>query len=339
MDIPKGENEPGKAPADFGKVVDTLHNKSKLQSLRTYQGDMAEYIKDKNESVVSVALKEKERREEREEKVQEEIKNSPEAKQAKQEGVKGGLQMNLKMIILSFVLIVGGGSLTYYIWNTLTNEPVPKVVVTEGEKIITYNNTLSISNFKPSDFGLELNKLPISNGVSVINISDTSGVPIKTSKEFIKFLEISVPPTLERTLKEEYVLGVNSVEGKNYYFLILTVNDFGRAFSGLLEWEEDMLSDLSFLNYKPEIVPFVPSYVATTTATSTVVIPKIFAPDTTYRWRDLIVKNKDTRGFANDRGVADLAYTFLDKNTILITNSLPSIADLSQLFLSRSVVR
>jgi predicted RNase H-related nuclease YkuK (DUF458 family) len=31
---------------DFGRVIDSLHNKSKLSSLRTYQGDVAEYIKE-----------------------------------------------------------------------------------------------------------------------------------------------------------------------------------------------------------------------------------------------------------------------------------------------------
>ena len=43
---------------DFGKMVEMLHNKSKLSSLRTYQGDTAEFIRSKNESVISIATKE-----------------------------------------------------------------------------------------------------------------------------------------------------------------------------------------------------------------------------------------------------------------------------------------
>ena len=50
---------------DFGKVVDALHKKQKLPPLRTYQGDMAEFIKEKNESVISVNIKEKVREEEK----------------------------------------------------------------------------------------------------------------------------------------------------------------------------------------------------------------------------------------------------------------------------------
>ena len=48
---------------DFGRVIDALHTKSKLSSLHTYQGDVAEYVKDKQESVISIAVKEKERQE------------------------------------------------------------------------------------------------------------------------------------------------------------------------------------------------------------------------------------------------------------------------------------
>ena len=46
---------------EFGRVIDALHSKQKLPSLRTYQGDMAEFIKSKNESVISIAVKEKEK--------------------------------------------------------------------------------------------------------------------------------------------------------------------------------------------------------------------------------------------------------------------------------------
>ena len=54
----------------FGKVIDLLHNKTKLPSLRTYQGDMAEFIKNKDESIVSIVVKEKEKEEREKEKRQ-----------------------------------------------------------------------------------------------------------------------------------------------------------------------------------------------------------------------------------------------------------------------------
>jgi len=57
------EEKKGGNPNKFGKIIDTLHNQQKLPSLRTYQGDMAEFIKEKNESVVSITVKAKEKKE------------------------------------------------------------------------------------------------------------------------------------------------------------------------------------------------------------------------------------------------------------------------------------
>ena len=54
------EKKEGEVPDNFGKVVEELHNKQKLSALRTYQGDMAQFIREKDESVISVKLKEKE---------------------------------------------------------------------------------------------------------------------------------------------------------------------------------------------------------------------------------------------------------------------------------------
>jgi hypothetical protein len=53
----------------------------------------------------------------------------------------------------------------------------------------------------------------------------------------------------------------------------------------------------------------------------------------------MIIKNKDTRGFVNEKGKSKIAYTFLDKNTILITNNISVIGDISSIYASRSVAR
>ena len=74
---------------EFGRVIDALHSKQKLPSLRTYQGDMAEFIKSKNESVISIAVKEKEKKqeEEREQNILPVIKKTAVG--------EGGFKMNL----------------------------------------------------------------------------------------------------------------------------------------------------------------------------------------------------------------------------------------------------
>ncbi len=305
--------------AKFGKVIDALHNKSKLSSLRTYQGDMAEFIKSKNESVISINVKEKERKEERQEK--EEVLH-PEVKieRQKKEREKGreGFPISASIVALSLVLLVGGGITFFYIYEFLSRKPV--VQVEDEHQIIPYNNLLTLANVTNTDLGPELWKLGFQNGVSIVQVTDTNGASFSKYSDFLNFLKISAPSTLLRTLQGDYVLGAITQGDKKSYFLVFSVNDFGQAFTGMLEWEEALVKDLSFLSLSP----------VAETSTST---------KNTFVWRDLIVKNKDTRAYADPGNNARAAYTFLDKNTILITNSISAIGEISSLYASRSVSR
>ncbi len=288
---------------DFGKVIDILHSKQKLPSLRTYQGDMAEFIKEKNESVISIAVKEKE---EKEEKKKDNIHLIP-----KTSSNKEGLQVNMTILLSSILLLAGGAVAVMYIFDFLKKEPVSQVVT--KTEIIPYNNLITLANLINKNLGTEIAKLSPTNGISILKISDADGFPLPKAKNLFSFLSASLPPTLERTLKDEYAVGIISQNNQTSYFLIISVNDFGRAFSGMLEWEKSMENDLSFLNI----------------ATSTGV----------FEWKDLIIKNKDTRALANPKNQAKMAYTFLDKNTILITNNLWTIGEMSSIYTSRPVAR
>ncbi len=271
---------------------------------------MAEFIKNKNESVISVAVKEKERKEEKIETEEKEKKENPHSSQ-KSTPKKEGFQINFTILLLS-VFLIGGGVLVYfYVFKFIKEAPPAEVVV--KEEIIPYNNEIALANVTNGSFGEELGKLPVSNGINIVNISDASGLSLQKVKDFFNFLGISLPPALDRTLKDQYAVGVISQDQEDSYFLVITVNDFGTAFSAMLDWEGNMDKDLSFLN----------------TASST----------ETFSWKDLIVKNKDTRGLVDDKGESKIAYTFLDKNTILITNNLSAIGDISSAYVSRSVAR
>lgn len=332
--------------AEFGKVIDALHNKSKLPSLRTYQGDVAEFIKEKNESVLSVAVKEKKREEEKKEEEKKQEKQEKEEK--KPEPVKKpsslgmNLQINFTMVFLSLLLIIGGAIAAFYVYNILGKEPAKEVIL--EEEIIPYNNSIALAGATEKTLGAELTKLSVSGGINIVKISDSSGSFIKKSKDFFDFFDISLPSAMERTLEDEYAVGVFSQNNTTSYFMVIKVNDFGRSFSAMLEWEETMEKDLLFLNISPgensqtasvqEVSPLTASSTATTTTKIvTPIKPELFS------WRDIIIKNKDTRGLVNAKGKSKIAYTFLDKNTILIINNISVIGDISSAYNSRSVAR
>lgn len=299
MDTEENKKE---GDSKIGGIIDALHNKAKLPSLRSYQGDMAEFIKEKNESVISVAVKEKKREEKRQE----------ESPKIVLESKPSTLHLNFTIIFLSIFLIIGGGAVSLYIYQFI-NRPIETEVVTQPE-ILQTNNVVTLANVNKNTLMLELNKMSTTPGVSVAKISDLNGNPIKNSEELFDFLQIPDPLSIRRTLKNSFMVGTISQNNTPASFLIITVDDFGRAFASMLDWEVTILEDLKFL------VSIVDS-------------------SGKFAWKDLIIKNKDARAFIDEKGNAQIVYTFLDRNTILITNNLLLVDDLGDLYHSRAVVR
>src|SRR5687767_11616807 len=104
------ENDQNKQNTDASSDVarDLLHNKSKLQSLRTYQGDVANIIKSQNESITSIAIKEKVRDEEEAPKVE-----------------KPSVGVSFMTIIISLVMVAGSAVAILFVWKALRGDVVP----------------------------------------------------------------------------------------------------------------------------------------------------------------------------------------------------------------------
>lgn len=335
----------------MGVIVDALHNKQKLSSLRTYQGDMAEFIKEKNESVISVSLKEKKRKEEQEKKQKEEEdriqKEEKERKQAKQEShekeerkieerkeitldgtiiVKepepkrskkySNLQTNLIITVASILLVVGGAYVLFNVFGTLLNrENIPEYI--DQKEIIPYSNLINVSNITRQNISSQISGLTMQNGINIIKISDENGDQLKTAISFFDFLEIPVPSSLRRDLYDEFAYGKIKKGDTEAQFIAFGVRDFGRAFSSMLEWEDEMLNHFNFMITSQEQG----------------------VEQGTEQWKDLIIKNKDVRAVTLSNNKPILLYTFLDKNTILITGDVSAIEEMSNAFSSRSFAR
>jgi hypothetical protein len=337
----------------MGVIVDALHNKQKLSSLRTYQGDMAEFIKEKNESVISVSLKEKKRKEEQEKKQREEEemlqKEENEREQKKQEShyreerkieekveekkkitldgtiiVKepeptrtkksNGLQTNLIITVSSILLVVGGAYVLFYIFGTVLNrENTPAYI--DQKEIIPYSNIINVTNITKQNIFSQISDITIQNGINIIKISDENGDQVKTALNFFDFLEIPIPSSLRRDLYDEFAYGKLKKDSIEVQFIAFGVRDFGRAFSSMLEWEAGMLQHFNFMLTEQDL------------------------EQGTGQWKDLIIKNKDVRTITDINNKPLLLYTFLDKNTILITSNVSAIEEISNAFSSRSFAR
>jgi hypothetical protein len=281
------------------ELIEVLHKKNATASLRSYQGDIAEAVKQKNESVLSINLKEKKRQDE-------ERIVQPKKK------VSGN---SFLILFLGLFLIVASFYTVTFILGYFSSGPIKETEV--NENIISFNNKITVSNVTKDSLGIELFKLPRGSGINEIKISGLDGRVLESGVDFLNFLEIEAPPALVRNLEPNYFVGVANFSNVYSPFLIFKVNDFGLAFSSMLEWEESMSRDLAFL-YGADANTYLKEG---------------------FYWQDLIVKNKDTRAFINEDKSIIIAYTFLDKNTILITIEKNTISDISSIYSARSVAR
>lgn len=338
------EETKNKTSEEIGKLGKILHNKSKLHSLRSYQGDVAEFIKEKNESVISIAIKEKEKEEETKK------KEAAQQSTSSSEVNKESFRTNLIIIFLSLILVIGGSTGLYYAFKILKKKTPDKVIV--KEEIIPYSNLIKITNVTGTTLESKLAKLPPSSGLNILEISGKDGRLLEGAKNFFNSLEISLPPSLGRTLKDRYAVGVIFQNDKILPFLIISTDDFGRAFSAMLDWEENMPQDLSFLNIekRDSIVTDAATSTIITTAANTQIVHDSKTSTTTvsvnipmkaeiFNWKDVIIKNKDTRAFVNSKNQAKIAYTFLDKNTILIVGDTSIITEILSAYAPKSVAR
>lgn len=285
-------------PTHREKLVKELHNNQKLPSLRTYQGDMAKYVSEKNESVISVALKEKKRREERqnEEPVEEK---------------KEGFSINFPILISSLVLIIGSAAVLGYVFEFFG----AKQEISEIENtLIPFENSIDIKDATKTNLSSSLAGQNLGEGANRFKIFK-DGEAISDAKSFFDFIEVKLPPILERSLAGGFELGAISVNGEKMNFLMLETSDFGMAFSGMLEWEGKMPGDLPFI------------------AGSLSQIPE------NAEWKDIIIGNKDTRAITDASGKALFSYAFLDKNHLVIVKDTKAIVQIAKLFASRSFAR
>lgn len=282
----------------------------KLKSLRTYKGDLEQVMTTEKGSLVGIASAESERRHKigRTKPVAIEDNKESEKKFAKKVGI----------IILSTVLIVLGIGLIFYFYgksnpDTITPDSQVSSIIFADEDF-----EFNITNLSRRQILNELTSIKDRTKLSVGRIRnifitesliDEEGFERKalvSAGDFLNAIDVNIPTSFLRSLQPNFMLGIHVFDG-NQPFLILKTSFYENAFVGMLEWETNIKDNLSPLFNSGEKV-------STENATSTLGFSSLI-------FSDLIIKNKDTRVLKNENGEAFLIYSFIDRQTILITTN------------------
>lgn len=314
-----GENKIAQTNVETNTATNQTPNKvfQTQKSIRTYESDVAEALSKKKTTVASMVIAEN-------------SKGSDSSVIGSKE--KSNFGKNFIKVILSLIFISAGALGAYLLYQksplakqevAKQESKVPSVVSANAQKVVALNslNKKSLTAFLNTN--LTRYDIPEGEIYEIIPaITTEASTTIKLgAKRFIEIAGFDITDTLKRSITDRWMLGVYSTDGKKVPFIILTNDFFQNAYAGMLKWESTIADEfIDIFNYRNI------AYRIDDTSTSTI---------TTYfnikgSFEDKIIRNRDVRQFRTQYGDLLILYTFIDKNTILITNSeavIPEIID------------
>jgi hypothetical protein len=292
-----------------------------LKTLRTFKGDVEEAVNKKNESVVSIASKEEKRKDVVMQEAKETGRIAPEKEVFKEKRGLGFLASGLWLTVGSALIATGLITLgVLYISKSKTEE---KQNVVLNKTIIQYTDKKDVSlgvGFRQDiissiSSAVSSYNQPVSSVLYLNLLKDKSSVDTET---FLNALFASAPNSLNRSFASDYMLGILSFD-TNEPFIILSPENYGAVYSGMLKWEPSMYYDLS------------PIFKGLTNSK--------FQVKNNYTFSDYTYKNNDVRILRNDNNEIVLIYGFVDKKTLIITANERVFNSLVQKYINSKVVR
>lgn len=297
-------------------VPQRIHSQSgELKPLRTYERDVEEVLHGQNVSLSKIALAESVKR--RAPPAPAPILAPMRIKMPQVAGAAAGSGARLRPLFLFAIplaLFAGAVGLAWYFWGDAGSKDAsapfePPVTQTEDAGIVLSGERRTAFIKRVRD---EIAKAQVPLGeFRILPLKKKTGgqtEPLPFA-ELLGALEAGAPPSLVRALEEKPLFGIHGIRGNQPFFLF-TVVSYGHAFDGMLAWEKEMLQDIGPLfGVNPSTLSNAP---ATTTA------------DALARrlvFRDVVVKNKDLRAIFDGAGKIIFLYSFLDKQSLLITTN------------------
>lgn len=278
--------------------------KTNLSPLRTYQGDVEKIITDNHVSVTTIAVAEQERK----------IVEQESGMVVENSNLKNKLFIYLGLFLfISGIIIIG---VIFFIKsqknqeNNLSSQTTLINYVSEVDLSFastTRGELLKKILKEKTDFNKQIN--------SVLYLNFTDNKEISGVSDVLLRIAPFIPQTLVRSLDKKYMFGVYSYD-KNETFIILTTKDYGASFAGMLKWENTMTEDFGeIFNLQKRDT------------------------NSPYMFTDESIQNKDLRVMKDENNVTILLYSFIDKNTIVITKNESILTHVYDKFINSKMVR
>ncbi len=272
---------------------DTGQKDLPLKQIRTFQGDVAEALQKQHESLVSI------------QRVEHLKKDATQSSGGLTDVSKKRIEFTY-LLLGSFLLFMLSATGVWYAYNEYVKKtttppiaaPENRFIYSEGELVLNISETSREDFIKTLSSALggvaegEVRHVVLKKGI----LEETELLP---TSEFFSILKSRAPGQLVRAFDPLFMLGAY---GKST-FLIIKLASFENAFAGILAWEKDLNRDIGPLLATKEISRNIESGTA---------------------FIDIIDRNKDAR-MLSFYDQPTLIYSFLDNNTLIITDNLETL--------------
>ncbi len=327
--IPQPKLEPGVYQGNPEAVREKTEGSFPLRPIRTMKNDMAEAIKQQNETSVSIAIAEEKKKAEARAAAQA-------ASQTQTEDTTPAPKRIGRIVVVIIVLLLVAllGVAYVFLLPKLSSIQLPKIPLPSFEKPSNTSVAPSAPAAEPlaqsiipaqSEKRFNISAETLSQTTSAITLERGKGNPSRSiknlyftetegdisaeisSSRLFSFANAQAPDILTRSLEKQFMTGFFGEEnGGVTPFLILKVSDHDMGLAGMLEWE-------------PQISKFFDTIFGTNAEA---------LPGT--KFKDIIVLEKNARLFETASG-AKIVYSFANQNTIVIAGSRSALEALMAL--------
>lgn len=277
---------------------------SSLRTIRTLKGDVEAGIAAGKTTVVSMAAAETERR----------------ALEAAQFENKATEPLHKAKVIGFFLLALGAivtlAGLYYYLFGRFSGEQAQAPILPPDYIYSEQHRLLNVSSAESDALVSELGRArqettgQLGSIAAIIPIKNGNGVSRAIlGSEFLTQLDPQAPEQVTRTLQQPFLFGIHIFDG-NQPFLIFKPDTYETSFAGMLSWE----SSLPF-----RLGRALRPATDWTNASSTLA---------SISWTDTIINNKDVRILRSKEGKTLLLYSFIDRETLVITTNEQTFAEI-----------
>lgn len=269
-------------------VGDILHGE--VPRVHTFADDVKRALSNDRVSISKIALDEQKRRDEQAARVEVSVRNP----------------RNIALLVVSLILLLGGG-LTIWFFITQVGDEKVQTVVDENRIIVTYDNRIDLSfdNVTRGGVGEDISKIstqPLTKDTITAVVYRQEFEPIDP-RLFLLQIQSRAPESLIRSLDQQFLLGVYSSD-INSPFMLLKTSSYETAYAGMLSWEKELAIDMEGILYKKVEPAYNPG--ATVSAG---------------QYIDRVIANRDARAYIDATGRVLFYYAFVTNQIIIIAQN------------------